>query len=303
MRMLLLLLNVACYPEFPTTKGESFPENPWHDYDGDGYTEMSGDCDDEVPGIPAPVTYYLDGDNDTFGDASESYTACINMMPAGYVADGTDCNDTDPETYPGSSRDGAGLCVRDLDGDDYGDATATDPYDKGSDCNDDDALTYPGSSQEGSGLCVQDLDGDGYGGRNVALPYDQGSDCDDSDERTFPGSSREGGGLCVQDLDGDGYGDSQQPEGFDSGWDCNDADSTVFPGSSLEAGNLCVRDLDGDGYGDQAVELPYDAGTDCNDSHEDVHLGSRGHSPFVKAFGANFCALYHLRPLQYDDTE
>ena len=44
--MILSFLIFACMPEFPVPKGEGYPEDEGHDYDGDGFTEVEGDCDD-----------------------------------------------------------------------------------------------------------------------------------------------------------------------------------------------------------------------------------------------------------------
>jgi hypothetical protein len=86
------------------------------DNDGDGFTENEGDCDDTLSAVnPLAVelcnkmddncngavdddpldgnTYYADDDSDGFGDAAESMRACD--LPAGYVDNSSDCDDTD----------------------------------------------------------------------------------------------------------------------------------------------------------------------------------------------------------------
>ncbi|MEM6927320.1 MAG: putative metal-binding motif-containing protein [Myxococcota bacterium] len=57
-----------------------------------------GTVDSPVPG-DAPV-WYLDDDDDTYGDPAQSIQTCD--APVDYVADGTDCADDDPTTYPGA---------------------------------------------------------------------------------------------------------------------------------------------------------------------------------------------------------
>ena len=91
------------------------------DDDGDGWTENTGDCDDEnlskYPGAAetcngldedcdgvadnglAPLTTYADADSDGYGNASTTNTSCA--IPAGYVADNTDCDDSDDTINPG----------------------------------------------------------------------------------------------------------------------------------------------------------------------------------------------------------
>ncbi len=47
-------------------------------------------------------TYYADSDGDGFGNINSPVDACL--QPAGYVIDNTDCNDFDPDVYPGNSE-------------------------------------------------------------------------------------------------------------------------------------------------------------------------------------------------------
>jgi hypothetical protein len=89
-----------------------------------GYVTDSTDCDDSNPNInpgmaeilcnglddncngqtdeggPAPIAYFLDADNDGFGDPnfSNAVFSCSGA-PAGYVLDNTDCNDSDSTVY------------------------------------------------------------------------------------------------------------------------------------------------------------------------------------------------------------
>ncbi len=49
-----------------------------------------------------PLPFYADADGDGFGDAASSVEAC--EAPAGYAADGTDCDDSDAATHPGAQE-------------------------------------------------------------------------------------------------------------------------------------------------------------------------------------------------------
>ncbi len=96
------------------------------DTDGDGYVDQNcggSDCDDTEPAVHPGAAevcddidnncdggvdegfekgpYYVDADGDTFGDP-ESATEPLCEAPDGYVAEGTDCDDADDETYPGA---------------------------------------------------------------------------------------------------------------------------------------------------------------------------------------------------------
>ncbi|MBM4366366.1 MAG: putative metal-binding motif-containing protein [Deltaproteobacteria bacterium] len=72
------------------------------DCDGDG------DQDDDVP------TWYADDDADGYGDGDESLADCF--APAGFVADGTDCNDDDPLVNPGAAETGRNEVDENCDG-------------------------------------------------------------------------------------------------------------------------------------------------------------------------------------------
>jgi len=70
------------------------------DTDGDGYSACADDCDDNNPLIN-PLTYwYPDFDGDNYGNPTISLQQC--SQPAGCVLDSSDCNDNDPNIYPGS---------------------------------------------------------------------------------------------------------------------------------------------------------------------------------------------------------
>ncbi|MCA9536226.1 MAG: putative metal-binding motif-containing protein [Myxococcales bacterium] len=57
---------------------------------------------DYEPGTCSMVTYYRDVDTDGFGDPADSLEAC--SPPAGYVSNGTDCNDACAECEPGGTE-------------------------------------------------------------------------------------------------------------------------------------------------------------------------------------------------------
>jgi hypothetical protein len=100
-----------------------------------GYVALGGDCDDSdgvinpgvdelcdaadrdcdgnaIAGATDVTSFYADSDSDGFGDPDDSQDACT--APTGFVADDTDCDDTDAlfnpntEWYPDMDRDGFG---------------------------------------------------------------------------------------------------------------------------------------------------------------------------------------------------
>ncbi len=94
------------------------------DWDGDGYTQDGGDCNDGDPDIhpdaaeecnfldddcdgevdeDLPTIYsFRDGDGDGYGDVGEGRVGCD--IPDGFVTDSTDCDDTDATIHPGATE-------------------------------------------------------------------------------------------------------------------------------------------------------------------------------------------------------
>jgi hypothetical protein len=50
------------------------------------------------------VTYYLDSDEDGYGNIMEKIVVCGEKVKAGYILDNTDCNDSHNDDYPGASE-------------------------------------------------------------------------------------------------------------------------------------------------------------------------------------------------------
>ncbi len=256
--------SYAWFDEVALTPSGSFapPESWSDDGDGDGYSEIDGDCDDTdaslSPGVPElcdgidndcdgavdegsavdASTWYADSDGDGFGDPGSATAACAR--PAGHLADASDCDDGDAAAYPGATE----FC----DGHD-------------DDCD--------GAVDEASAVDAAtwyaDADGDGFGDvatttRACALPSGHSadsSDCDDGDAAVHPAADERCDGrdddcdgvvdeddavdaaTWYADSDGDGFGDAAsaraactQPSGFvELDTDCDDGDSGAHPGA------------------------------------------------------------------------
>ncbi|TKK67474.1 T9SS type A sorting domain-containing protein [Ilyomonas limi] len=182
----------------------------------------------------AGTTFYRDADSDGYGDINNSTVACV--QPAGYVADSTDCNDSD------ANANKAITWYIDADADGYsGDSTMQ-------------------CSRPANGFLLAELTG-GTG------------DCDDSNTGIHPDATEIPGDSIDQDCDGfdlktwyadadgDSYGNAntvttanEQPTGYvANSTDCNDGDGTIYPG----APELCDgKDNNCDGTVDEGCAVP-----------------------------------------------
>ncbi len=264
------------------------------------------DCDgsvNESSSVDAPL-WYLDGDQDGYGDPSTSVQRCT--ASSSLVTLGGDCDDMEASINPSAFEYCNGL-------DD--------------DCD--------GSTDESDAVDAQDYytdgDGDGYGDPASVLYscstlsgyVELGDDCDDADATIYPDALE----ICDKidsncdtvvdldlmdvyytDADGDGYGDFQspiadcsQPAGTVVTFgDCDDQAAAVYPGAtetcnSIDddcsglvddnppSGSYYYLDSDRDGHGDPsnlvlacALIAGYSAvGDDCDDQSAVSYPGSK----------------------------
>lgn len=258
---------------------------------------IDNDCDNQIDDNPVGgMLYYADSDGDGIGGTT-TIQSCGTV--AGASSQTGDCDDLDPFAFPGSAEnDSTTSCMRDVDGDGYGDSTPSNSsVTAGTDCDDLQPAMNPVATEipadgldqncDGYESCFQDADLDGFGSTTVTTSAsfscvglaisDNDDDCNDASSQTFPGAAEfDSATACMADNDGDGYGYMIAPAGGVGGNDCDDTNPTVYFGApeipgdgiSQDCDNTedCYVDSDGDGFGSASIVASFDL--DCTDAGE-----------------------------------
>jgi hypothetical protein len=149
---------------------------------------MSGSQTDDGTETAGGTLWCVDADGDGFGDPD----MCTqdDDMPPGTVDNDDDCDDGDPDTFPGAAEnEDMRACMNDDDGDGWGDDDPGPGVDPGTDCDDEDPNTFPGAAEneEPRGQCQTDADGDGWGDADPGGDGPTGgSDCYDENPLLNP---------------------------------------------------------------------------------------------------------------------
>lgn len=303
-----------------TSTGESKVKTDCDDADKTEYPGASEYCDgddddcdgsiDETSAVDAP-TWYLDDDEDTFGDPGAAYVACSN--PGGYVSNDEDCDDADAFVNPDADEECDDI---DNDCDSLVDDADTGVIDQSTWYRDADSDTY-GAAATTKDACDQPT---GYVAND--------DDCDDTDKKEYPGATEycdgddddcdgtadEGDAVDAKswylDDDNDGYGDETDSSPVKScattytgrstdHTDCDDGSKTTYPGAIEQCNAIdddCDGgkdedvayvdwwpDVDGDAYGDGFVAAVNDCKApsgyvsndeDCDDANADAFPGA-----------------------------
>jgi hypothetical protein len=233
------------------------------------------------------LTCWIDADADGAGTGDWVFVDAWSCLP--FAPAGGDCDDTDPDNFPGNPEvcDGSDNdCSGSPDADAAGEVDADGDLSLScDDCDDADPANFPGAPELCDGL-DNDCSGapDADVGGEVDLDADSHlscADCDDDDPANVPGGEELCDGLdndCsgAPDADPDGEVDADG-DGVLSCNDCDDDDPLAFPGFPTD--ELCDgvdNDCSG-GPGDDEADVDDDGWLVC-DGFIDRDLGFLGGS-------------------------
>ena len=271
-------------------EGYALENDDCDDTDASAFPTASEICDDIDnncnaltdefdPQLEGGITYYLDYDQDGFGNPNFSQILC--SAQDGFVVDNTDCDDLHENSNPDSEE----IC----DG-------------RNNDCDED-------TDEDVQNTYYFDNDGDGYGVNTSLLAcstpegYAEFSgDCNDNNDAIYPTAEEvcdgidnncdalgENGAHQIDeglyhmwylDIDQDGYGTNANSfEGCEApslfvatDGDCNDNDALYNPGASLgchgedyNCDGKIDNDIDEDGF-----PSAFCGGDDCNDNNDAI---------------------------------
>ena len=264
---------------------------------------VDNNCDGVTDGADAvdAGTWYIDGDQDGFGDDSTAQVIC--PPGAGFVDVGGDCDDSNVAYQPGAPEtDCADPNDYNCDGSVGYDDNDSDGVAACEDCDDDDPFLSVSSPEVCDGAdndCdgqiddeasdattyYRDADSDSYGDpdfseRDCEQPpgyVADDADCDDTDAAINPKT------VWYLDFDSDGYGNPsfsltqcEQPSGYLlNDQDCDDSDATLNPTT------VWYTDSDGDSHGGgtsvsqcAAPSKGVRTGGDCDDAKATTYPGA-----------------------------
>ncbi len=216
--------------------------------------EVDDNCNGEVDEF-VTTEFYLDGDNDGFGNVSDVVFACT--LPSGYVTNSDDCDDTM-------------ITYEDLDADGFGASTIVAcGVMNNTDCNDGDASINAGAIESCNNIdddCngvvdndvlftsyYTDADTDGYGaGNEVSFCSDPGAgyaltndDCDDTNAAVNPQAVEVADNGIDDNCDGVELGMNEQTAMSFSAYPNPTADMLVVKMANATTGMLMVFNAQG----------------------------------------------------------